>query len=456
MDKAHIRLTPQQRAIVSVTFFSMFFGAGNLIFPPFVGALAAKAAVPAMIGFIASAVGLPIIGVLAVAKAGGFESLAGRVSHHFAVFLGIAIILTIGPLFAIPRTASTSFEMAVAPFITPQQHWWAQLLYSLLFFAATWFVAQHPEKLSQVLGKLMGPILLAMIAILFIVCCFLHHPKFGVPYGSYAHTQLLQGFLDGYQTMDLLCALYFGIVIAANIKQMGVTNPDRNRYETGICGLFTGAMLMSVYAALGFIGDVSGTYKTIDPATQTGASVLTNLTEHAFGSWGTLFMGLIFVVACFNCCTGLISTCTSFFHDRYSHIGPLRMTYVRWSLLFTAISVVIANAGLNLIIQITVPVLEALYPISIVLVALSLAHDVFGSSYRPIYKATVICTAIVSVATCIASLAAIFGTHIVWLDSLLHSLPLYQYSMGWIVPALIGLLIGCIIALCTRTQRKAG
>ncbi|WP_258927006.1 branched-chain amino acid transport system II carrier protein, partial [Bifidobacterium breve] len=144
------KLVARQRLVMTFTFFSMFFGAGNLIFPPFVGAQAGSATIPAAIGFIVSAVGLPILGVLAVTFAGGFDKLAGRVSPKFALFLGVAIMLTIGPCFAIPRTATTSFEMMVAPFVPSSYSWLAQLVYSLVFFALAFLFAQHPEKLSKV------------------------------------------------------------------------------------------------------------------------------------------------------------------------------------------------------------------------------------------------------------------------------------------------------------------
>ena len=166
------KLVARQRLVMTFTFFSMFFGAGNLIFPPFVGAQAGSATIPAAIGFIVSAVGLPILGVLAVTFAGGFDKLAGRVSPKFALFLGLAIMLTIGPCFAIPRTATTSYEMMVAPFLPARTGWggWTtQLAYSLVFFAVAFLLAQHPEKLSAVLGRFMGPLLLVMIAVLFVL-----------------------------------------------------------------------------------------------------------------------------------------------------------------------------------------------------------------------------------------------------------------------------------------------
>lgn len=154
---SHKRLDTRQRIIVGITFFSMFFGAGNLIFPPYLGALAGNRTLVGMVGFVVSAVGLPILGVIVVAQAGGFGNLSARVSKRFALVLGVAIMLTIGPLFAIPRTASTSFEMAVVPFAGQQNLWLVRLLYSLVFFGLAFLVAQHPDKLSQVLGQGDGP-----------------------------------------------------------------------------------------------------------------------------------------------------------------------------------------------------------------------------------------------------------------------------------------------------------
>lgn len=191
------KLVARQRLVMTFTFFSMFFGAGNLIFPPFVGAQAGSATIPAAIGFIVSAVGLPILGVLAVTFAGGFDKLAGRVSPKFALFLGLAIMLTIGPCFAIPRTATTSFEMMVAPFVPSSYGWLAQLIYSLVFFTLAFLFAQHPEKLSKVLGRFMGPLLLVLIAVLFIACLIHGIGTPANPMGDYSTNQIARGFLDG-------------------------------------------------------------------------------------------------------------------------------------------------------------------------------------------------------------------------------------------------------------------
>lgn len=321
------KLVARQRLVMTFTFFSMFFGAGNLIFPPFVGAQAGSATIPAAIGFIVSAVGLPILGVLAVTFAGGFDKLASRVSPKFALFLGVAIMLTIGPCFAIPRTATTSFEMMVAPFVPSSYGWLAQLIYSLVFFTLAFLFAQHPEKLSKVLGRFMGPLLLVLIAVLFIACLMHGIGTPANPMGDYSTNQIARGFLDGYQTMDLLAALYFGIVISANIRAQQVDDESQVQKETAYAGLGTGVLLIVIYGALSYVGVVSGAIATIDPTKDTGATVLTNLTSSLFGTFGTAFLGIVFVIACLNVCTGLIGTCATYFHTRFRTVAGRTLSY---------------------------------------------------------------------------------------------------------------------------------
>ena len=350
------KLVARQRLVMTFTFLSMFFGAGNLIFPPFVGAQAGSATIPVAIGFIVSAVGLPILGVLAVTFAGGFDKLASRVSPKFALFLGVAIMLTIGPCFAIPRTATTSFEMMVAPFVPSSYGWLAQLIYSLVFFTLAFLFAQHPEKLSKVLGRFMGPLLLVLIAVLFIACLIHGIGTPANPMGDYSTNQIARGFLDGYQTMDLLAALYFGIVISANIRAQQVDDESQVQKETAYAGLGTGVLLIVIYGALSYVGVVSGAIATIDPTKDTGATVLTNLTSSLFGTFGTAFLGIVFVIACLNVCTGLIGTCATYFHTRFRTVAGRTLSYRTWQVIFTVFSFIVSNAGLSAIIKVSVPV----------------------------------------------------------------------------------------------------
>ena len=440
-------LTSRQRMMMTFTFFSMFFGAGNLIFPPFIGAQAGTATLPAMIGFIVSAVGLPILGVLAVSSAGGFDTLAGRVHPGFAACLGLAIILTIGPCFAIPRTATTSFEMMVAPFVDGSAKGPAQLVYSAVFFAIAFLFAQRPDKLSQVLGRFLGPLLLILIAALFAACLVHGVDASQVPMGDYADSQMARGFLDGYQTMDLLAALYFGIVISANVRSLGVENDAAVRRETSLAGLGTGALLVVIYGALGYVGVVSGALARIDPASQTGATVLTNLTSALFGTAGTAFLGVVFVIACMSVCTGLICTCATYFHTRFRTVAGHGVTYRAWQMLFTVFSFVVSNAGLSMIIKVSVPVLSALYPVSIVLVLLAFAHPLLRGRFVLVHPWTVACVGVVAFGDCLVKLAAVFSLSLPVLPGLMGLLPLHDQQLGWLLPACVGLAAGVFHSL---------
>ncbi|KAA8817414.1 branched-chain amino acid transport system II carrier protein [Bifidobacterium callitrichos] len=452
--QSNTQLNARQRLVMTFTFFSMFFGAGNLIFPPFVGAQAGSAALPAAVGFIVSAVGLPILGVLAVTFAGGFDALAGRVSPRFALLLGIAIILTIGPCFAIPRTATTSFEMMVAPYIASDSRWIAQLVYSLVFFALSFIFAQHPEKLSKVLGRFMGPLLLTLIAVLFAACLVHGIDRNVAPIGDYASGQMARGFLDGYQTMDLLAALYFGIVISANIRAQRINNERQVQVETAYAGVGTGVLLILIYGALSYVGVVSGAITAINPSGDTGATVLTNLTQSVFGTAGTAFLGVVFVIACLNVCTGLICTCATYFHTKFPTVGGRTVSYRAWQLLFTVFSFVVSNAGLSLIIKVSVPVLSALYPISIVLVLLALTHRVLGARLPRVYFWTVLLVGLVAFAGCVSSLVTVFGGSIPWMDATLALLPLHDAQLGWVLPAVLGIVCGVVDSLINQRRLR--
>ncbi|MBW3087860.1 branched-chain amino acid transport system II carrier protein [Bifidobacterium sp. 82T24] len=444
------RLGLKARLLMTFTFFSMFFGAGNLIFPPFVGAQAGSRTPVAAAGFIVSAVGLPILGVVAVSLAGGFERLADRVSPRFSLVLGMAIILTIGPCFAIPRTATTSFEMAVAPFAGGAPGWLVQLVYSFVFFAVAFLLAQHPERLSKTLGRFMGPLLLILIAVLFVACVVRHTGGFAAPMGDYTKGQVSRGFLDGYQTMDLLAALYFGIVISANVRSQGIGDESQVRRETAFAGVGTGVLLIMIYGVLAYVGAVSGSVAAVDPAHDTGATVLTNLTASLFGPFGTAFVGLVFVIACLNVCTGLISTCGTYFQNRFPVVAGRRVRYRTWSAVFAVFSFVVSNAGLSMIIKVSVPVLSALYPMAIVLVALTLSHHVFASRFPRVYFWTVLLVGVVAALGCVSSLAAVFGGSLPWLDAALGLLPLYDAQLGWLTPAATGVVIGMADSVVRR------
>lgn len=428
-------LSKHDLLFVGLTLFSMFFGAGNLIFPPFLGAQAGNATFTSMIGFAISAICLPILGVVTVALSGGLPNLAGRVNGKFAFIFTLLIYLSIGPCLAIPRTASTSFEMAVTPFLKSAPSTAVIALYSFVFFFLATIIAFKPEKLTERLGKILAPCLLLLIVIITIGCIVNSPGGFGSPTGAYAENQLVQGFLDGYLTMDTIAALNFGIVIALNIKNKGVTNESSVVKYTIMAGWIAGFVLLAVYAALSYIGALSG---GSFPGAQNGAEVLTNLVSWLFGSAGSIILGLIFVIACFNTCVGLLSCCSEYFSAIFSKIS-----YKKWVIIFSAASFLISIAGLNAILSVSTPVLNAIYPVSIVLIFLGLTHSFIGSKFPMVYPTAILFTGIFSV---FESILGLFKSPMAIKDFYYAHMPLSSLSLGWVLPAIIGVVLGIILS----------
>lgn len=425
------KLSKRVQLLLGFTLFSMFFGAGNLIFPPGVGAQAGNLTWLAMAGMAVSAVGLPVLGVVAVALSGGLDTLGDRVHPLFSRVFTIVAYLAIGPCLAIPRTASTSFEMAVPPFVGADAPiGMLQILYSLVFFALALVVALRPEKLTDRLGKIMCPILLLLIVVTFIGSLVDPLEGYGAAQSElYAAAPVARGFLDGYQTMDTIAALVFGIIIALNIRARGVEeDSDVVRY-TVRAGWMAGVLLLVVYAMLAHIGALSG---GAFPGATNGAEVLTNLVPALFGTPGSVLLAAIFVIACFNVCVGLISSCAEYFNM----ICP-KLSYRTWAILFAAVSMLIANAGLDLILSLSVPVLSIIYPVAIALIALALLHRWVGR--RPlVYPVTVLFTGVASILYTLRDLKVLPAV----LSDLLGALPLAAQGLGWLLPALVGMVVG--------------
>ena len=419
------KLRGRNLLFVGFTLFSMFFGAGNLIFPPFLGAQAGANTWLAFAGFAMSAIGLPVLGVIAVARSGGLAALAGRVHPRFAAVFTLLIYLSIGPCLAIPRTASTSFEM-LAPLVGGGAA--RQLIYSALFFAAAFLVALRPEKLTDRLGKLLCPALIVLIVVLF-AGCLLHPPAAHYAAAGEPYTVLpaAAGFLAGYQTMDTIAALNFGAVIALNIRAKGVADERQVVRGTIRAGWVAGAVLLAIYAMLTHAGALSG---AAFPGGATGADTLTQLARGLFGRPGLVLLAAIFVIACLNTCIGLISCVSEYFHGLFP-----RVPYAAFAAFFALASMVVSNIGLAGIIALSTPVLNAIYPVAIVLIALSFVPRL--AAYRWVYPLAV-------GLTCVQSVADAFA--LPGLSALLDRLPLAGLGFGWVTPALAGLLLGLLLS----------
>lgn len=433
MDK----LSVQKRILIGLTLFSMFFGAGNLIFPPFLGSLAGTSTWTAMIGFGITAIGFPVLGVVAVARAGGFFYLAERVHPRFAFVFTLLNYLSIGPCLAIPRTASTSFEMAVVPFLGSGNLQVAQIFYSAAFFVIAFVVALNPDKLTERLGKVLTPVLLVLIVVIFAGSLIKPPGVYGTPIKEYASGPLVKGFLDGYLTMDTIAALNFGIVISLNIKGMGVKKDSVVVGETINAGFVAGGILLLVYGALAHVGAVTG--GAFGPA-QNGAQTLNQAVSFLYGKTGLVMLAVVFFIACLNTCIGLISCCSKYFCTIVPGIG-----YRTWAVIFALSSFVISNVGLTKILQISVPVLSAIYPVAIVLILLSFGFQ-DGKRWRSVYVWSISFTGVISV------LLSLEQAGVTVLHQIMSKLPIYAAGLGWIVPALVGVVVGVVLAMLNKSE----
>lgn len=433
------KLSKQKLFLVGLTLFSMFFGAGNLIFPPYLGACAGTNTWIAMAGFAVTAIGFPVLGVIAVARSGGLQRLAGYVHPKFAFIFTLLIYLSIGPCLAIPRTASTSFEMAVVPFLREQGTGaLTQLLYSAVFFAIAFFVSLKPEKLTEWLGKILTPCLLALIVVIFAGCMM--HPvgAYAAPAESYKSNPFVKGFLEGYMTMDTIAALNFGIIISLNVQAMGIRQEGSVVRETIRAGFIAGGILLLVYSALAHVGAATGGAFGL---AENGAQTLNQAVRSLYGNVGLIMLAAVFLIACLNTCIGLISCCSRYFCT----IVP-KVEYRVWAFLFAVVSLVISNVGLNRILEVSVPVLNAIYPAAIVLILLSFGFR-DGRKWKAVYVCSISFTGIVSV------LLSVEQAGLGLLHAGLFRLPLYDMGLGWIGPAIAGLLLGVLAGIAGKKNR---
>lgn len=380
--------------LIGITLFSMFFGSGNLIFPPFIGYQAGSVSVFAFLGFALSAVALPVLGVTAVAKYGGLDRLCEQVHPKFSLVFSIIIYLCIGPMLAIPRTASTSYSMFAfltdrlgsgSLFGIPVQMA-ATILFSLLFFTAAGIVAKRPERLKDILGKRMTPILLVLIFAMFAAGLLRMELPVAQTAESYAEYPFFKGFTEGYQTMDTMAAVVFGIVIAVNIRALGIRDNNDIALETIKGGVIAGIFLGTVYGMLTFLGAKSS---SLASGAQNGTEILSALCREFFGSAGPVLLSLIFFIACFNVCVGLICSCSKFFAEKFPVLG-----FDQWRWILTLWSFFISILGLNAIIAISSPVLSVIYPVTIAIIAMNLLP--FAFLKRPFVQRIVVLMAFVA------------------------------------------------------------
>ena len=306
-----MKLNKKNMVVISFMLFSLFFGAGNLIFPPFLGQNAGEHTFTAMAGFLLTAVVLPVLGVIVVARFDGLDKLSGKTGKRFAFIFTVLIYLSIGPGLGIPRAASVPFEIAVSPYLPNDANrvlW--MVLYSALFFLVTLWLCLNPGKLVQRIGRVLTPSLLILLVLLFISFVTKGNVNVAPTLDSYQSSAFLKGFTEGYNTMDTIAALNFGLVISTTLVSFGLNEKKDRITHTVYAGIFAGSILAIVYMMLSYMGMCSsGVYAVQENGTWT----LRCIVQQVFGGRGAILLAAIFTLACLTTCVGLINSISQFF-----------------------------------------------------------------------------------------------------------------------------------------------
>lgn len=417
-----MQLKKKQMLTISFMLFSLFFGAGNLIFPPFLGQNAGENTLPAILGFLITAVVLPVLGVIVVARFDGLDKLAGKVGPRFSTVFTVLIYLSIGPGLGIPRAASVPFEMAVAPYLpenAPVQLCMA--LYSLVFFLVALWLCLNPGKLVERIGNFLTPSLLTLLVFLFLSFLLRGKTDIAPAQTAYEAAPLLQGFCEGYQTMDTIAALNFGLVIATTLGTFGLSEKKSVIHHTVLAGIAAGTILSAVYGMLTYMGMCSSGVYAIQ---ENGAWTLRSIVYQIFGGPGAVLLAAIFTLACLTTCVGLINSISQYFSVLFRKIS-----YRKWVFLIVGFSFLICNLGLNAILSISIPILNAIYPVSIMLILLGLLDGKWRNPY--LYPLTIAGTGVVSVVYALDTAKVPLGI----LGTACRALPLYDLGFCWVSAA---------------------
>lgn len=426
--------------ICGFALFAIFFGAGNLIFPPYLGVISGNNWGIANIAFLLSDPLLPILGVIVTALLGGQATdLGKRVSKHFSIIIGAISIILIGPLFAVPRTGATTHEIFVQSFVPTAPQW----ITSLIFFGLTLYIAIHSHTVIDAIGKYLTPILLFILLLVFIAAVIQPHAGFQTTTSAGLFSQ---SFKEGYQTMDALGAALMAGVVISDLTRRGYTEKKEQHQMMFGVGIVSFILLALVYSSLTYAG---ATVSTVYDSTVQRPALLISLIEQLLGSFGKVAMGIAVSFACLTTSVGLITTCGHYF----STLTNGKLEYQKIVVVSVVLSFLLSLLGVDALLQLAVPVLSAIYPMVIALIFLSIfdRYIVYNWTY----------TGAVFGAFFIGGIQAIHlfsqmqgGNFLSELAAWTNTLPLHQFGFEWLIPAIIGSVVFTVISKFTRMGSK--
>ncbi|MGL5651386.1 MAG: branched-chain amino acid transport system II carrier protein [Paraclostridium sp.] len=403
--------------IIGFALFSMFFGAGNLIFPPYIGISSGSSWIISFLGFILADVGIILLSIIAISKAGNLQNVIGRAGKKFGITLEFLMMLCLGPILVIPRTGATTFEMSILPLAKN----FNPVLFSVIFFSITLLLTIKPTKVMDIIGKFLTPILLLSLAFLIVK---------GIvsPIGNLEDVTssdlFITGITQGYQTMDALGIGGIVALIMTSLVSKGYTDKNENISLAIKSALIACVGLIVVYGGLTYLGaTTSSLYDTNISQT----ALLINITHQLLGSTGTIMLAVVVGFACLTTSIGLTSVTGKFFED----FTNKKLKYEHIVIFICVFSAIVSNFGVDKIIQIAIPILSLIYPVTIVLVVMNIFKKIIPNDMT--LKGAAYSTLLISLLNVIDSL----GLSI----QFVHQIPLASLGFNWILPAIIGGLV---------------
>ncbi|MBM7549661.1 branched-chain amino acid transport system II carrier protein [Peptoniphilus gorbachii] len=422
--------------VIGFALFAMFFGAGNLIFPPYLGLISGPQWWVGFLGFTITDAGLGLLAIIALSKYdGNLNVLASRVNKTFAIIISTAIILCIGPFLATPRTAATTYEIGILPIFGESVN---RYLFSVVFFIIACLLSIRPSKVVDIVGKFLTPSLILCMAVLIVK---------GIvsPIGEIANTTMIdnvleKGITDGYQTMDAIAGCMFALVVLNAVKTRNYSSQKLEIKATILSGIIAAVCLAIIYGGLLYLGAQTSSLGVYDINTD-NTKLLVDITNRVLGGVGVYILAIITALACLTTAIGLISAAGNFFNE----LSKGKISYEIIVVICSVVSCAISVLGVSQIIKISAPILEILYPCAMTIVLIGLFNEKIKNDI--VFKIPAIVSLIFGLLFVLKgmNLLGSFG-------DVLDSFPLTKFGLGWVVPMLIGLVIAIVIASMKKTK----
>lgn len=416
----------------------MYFGAGNLIFPVMIGIQSGTNAPLAVLGFLITGTLLPVLGMIALATARPEENntITARIGSRLGRVLLTVIFLSTGMLYAVPRVATVSYEMAVRPLLpetlTAAHPHLCLFAYSAVFFIAVAALTLNPGRILDRIGTFLTPVLLIFLAFLIIFAVAKMPTLWLDPHPDFTDAPLGTGLIQGYFTMDALASLVFGFIVIQDVKARGFSSPRQCVTTTAVIAFLAGLLLMVIYVALASIG-----LRVADQGFTNGANALAYAAIHVFGPFGMACFGIIVILACLTTGIGLIGSSAQYFREMIPSVAYRTMILGQIFIAF-----LLANLGLETILAIVSPINQLIYPVAICLIVLALVDAVIALELHWTYRVSAWAAGIISIFEALWSTGlAVFSP----LRDALDYLPLGSIHMAWVVPSVVGALIGAAL-----------